>query len=69
MKRRPRPRRRSQPRIPGQSREVLPSFITHAIWVEVDKIAARYGVSRSWVSAQLQAHALGIPFPYRFDRK
>lgn len=58
--------RHCQPRIDG-GRESLWSACLPAIRDRVQKIADRFGVSPSWVCAQLLADTLSIDFEFRYD--
>lgn len=54
---------RNQPRIPGYSREALPSCVVGEIKRKVEKDASRYSVSKSWVIAVILAHHYKIDIP------
>lgn len=49
-----------QPSIKGRQREALPSCVLHEIQHEVDKLAHRYKVSKSWVVSTILADSFGI---------
>ena len=57
---------RRQRRIAGLTRESLPSCVIPTIYREVEKRAARYGVSRSFLIAVVLAEAFGIVEQERF---
>jgi hypothetical protein len=49
-----------QPSIKGRHRDPLPACVLHDISVEVERLARRYKVSRSWVIATILADSFGI---------
>ena len=51
--------RRSQPRVKGGRARLAPAVL-HEIDFEVSKMAARFGVSKSWVIAVALADTFGI---------
>jgi hypothetical protein len=53
-------KRRTQRRIPGQTREALPSCVVEVIRERVQRLAIRYNCSKSFVIATLLAEALNI---------
>lgn len=56
----------TQPRIPGVRRVPVHSALLPQIEAVVQRDAARFGVSPSWVRAEALAHGLGIELDYSY---